>query len=281
VALWRGIAVLLGLLILNVTKSTGLLLMVLLAVLAWRRGTRLASLSASQLRLRDRRRPVLYFRSFLDEKLNVDPGVFDAFQIFPRTLEMVLADVAWHCGPVVCIGKPGEPLPPLGFARESVSSEEWRLTASRWIDEARIVLVVAGPTAGLAWEMNTLAASRGLERVVVVIPPVHRDDLQNRWTAFLDHLTPPVRARLARVNVARALVVVFPPDGEALAFTAPRRGFRAYEVALQTAVAHALGAGGDLAPPAVASIPSQPLGRVGEREWEVVFPVHPEQPYAR
>ena len=43
-----------------------------------------------------------------------------------RTPEQELADILEHVGPVVAVGKPGEPLPELGAARLYVSHDEWQ-----------------------------------------------------------------------------------------------------------------------------------------------------------
>ncbi|HEX6041370.1 hypothetical protein, partial [Longimicrobium sp.] len=249
-AAWRLFAIFLAvLLVIGIRMGGTFHLAFLLVAAAWRRGTRLGVLNAAELRVRDRRRPVFYFRSFRDDSTNVDPGALETLQLTPRTLEMVVADAAWRCGPVLAIGRPGEETPPLGFARESVGADAWQGTARERMDEARLVFVVAGPTEGVAWEMNAVASSGGLGRVILLVPPPQpRDGVRARWAAFLAHLDAPLRARLGRINPDRALAIVFPPEGEALAFTAAYRGVRAYETALHAAVAYVLEAGGDLEP---------------------------------
>jgi hypothetical protein len=216
----------------------------MLAVASWRHSTRLVSLSASALMQRDRRDPVLFFRSFEDESLPAEPGFFESFQVAPRTLEMVLASVAWSCGPVITCGIPGMKLPPLGFARDFLGDPDWRSTASHWIDEAQIIFLMAGRTRGVGWEMNTLAERGELSRVVVVIPPLGREERCSRWGTFLSQLNAPVRERLDRLAVHRALAIVFSPAGDPLMLTASRRGAQGYECALQVAAGYVLANGG-------------------------------------
>ena len=91
--------------------------------------------SAEQALREDRRRPVVYLRSFLDDKITSqskqDPAMpFIRDNDFLETEEEALAKVLQEVGPFVAIGIPGEELPELGAARTYVGDAEWKAVVS-------------------------------------------------------------------------------------------------------------------------------------------------------
>jgi len=94
---------------------------------AYTRARRHVRASVSKVRARDTRAPVLLLRSFGDDMTAIDVRDFKIplFRQFP-TFEETLTDHLWEFGPVVAIGRPGEPVPLLGAAREYVANEAWQ-----------------------------------------------------------------------------------------------------------------------------------------------------------
>jgi hypothetical protein len=82
---------------------------------------------AEELVTRDPRAPILYLRRFaLDSKASlVRTGQeFGSLVFNTKTDEELVAEVMNEIGPCIAIGRPGEKLPHLGFAREYVS-DKW------------------------------------------------------------------------------------------------------------------------------------------------------------
>lgn len=125
-----------------------------------RTGWKYDAVRAERLLEQDTRPPVVYVRSFKDDdKIILGSG-------FPRWIQYVLgyltavsveqelAIIMNRAGPVVAIGQPGELLPELGAARLYASDEEWRAKVTDLMRQARFVIVRAGSTANLEWEID-------------------------------------------------------------------------------------------------------------------------------
>jgi hypothetical protein len=162
-----------------------LLLAVPLALARWMilRGKRLGAARAEQALVEDSRPPVLYLRSFQDEQ--ADKGMTGALRSGAATSARPLADsvVAWgtreqeamavlmrQVGPYVAVGRPGEPMPEVGAARMYLPDDQWQARVAELIDTARLVVVRAGATEGLKWEVGQLVRRARPESLLVVLP---------------------------------------------------------------------------------------------------------------
>ena len=82
--------------------------------------------------------------------------------------EQELARILGRVGPVVAIGRPGEPLPELGAARLYASDDEWRDVIRDLMRRARLVVVRAGATPNLQWEIDEAVRLLPLRHLVIV-----------------------------------------------------------------------------------------------------------------
>jgi hypothetical protein len=234
--------------------AAGLLGLALVAfgAICHRRARRLGSVEARRLMLRDSRPAVLYLRSFGDDGLKLwtatlgrpsfverfTPRRFDAF-------EEVLARHLSFAGPVIALNAPGTGLAPLGAARETIDSADWRSTIATWMDKSALIVCVAPPehvTQGLLWELETLSVRRQWAKTLIVVPPVRPENLERRWKTFLDatgKLWPSTMRPPA--HDPHALVLAF-RDNAWTAITARRRDEWSYGAALRQARAR-LGTG--------------------------------------
>ncbi len=127
-----------------------------------RSGWKYDVVSAEQLLARDPRPPVVYLRSFeADSELVLRPAgfwnrvatvFFDYMVTFSP--EQELAEILNRVGPVIAIGKPGEPLPELGAARLYVGDADWKAKVTDMIARSRLVIIRAGSTPNLQWEIE-------------------------------------------------------------------------------------------------------------------------------
>ncbi len=126
----------------------------------WRRSRQYSALGADEAMARDPRPPVLYLRSFADDgEAMLDGGssslVRHGMKLFaPVTPEQEIADILAHIGPVVAIGKPGEPLPELGAARLYVPDAQWQAKVVELMGKAALVVIRLGASPGLLWEIE-------------------------------------------------------------------------------------------------------------------------------
>jgi hypothetical protein len=200
-------------------EGTGLGLLVLGAVI-FRVARRLSSVDARRLMLRDPRPPVLYLRSFGDNRLRLwtatlgRPWLVERFTLrrFDR-FEEVLVRYLSRYGPVIAVNPPGTRLAPLGAARETIEPADWHSAVAGWMAHAALIVFLAPPsrvTQGLHWELRTVAEHGQLDKALVVVPPVSAEQLQARWRAFGASCAGPWPFTVARpLADPRALVLAF------------------------------------------------------------------------
>jgi hypothetical protein len=199
----------------------------------------------------DKRPPILYLRSFIDDNLRVRTRSsarrlwFDNYVSRALTLlfirpkepfeEIIVWQLWWH-GPVIAVGNPRRKGRRLGSPRLFLSDEEWQHRVSDLMGSASAIVVVLGRTEGLAWELQRIG-QLGLEgKLLLALPPVPPQELQARAHAFGELAD---RAGLPRLpdGIDHALVAVLAPNRTGWqTFTGRRRDEWHYELAMETAV---------------------------------------------
>ncbi len=123
---------------------------------------------------------VLYLRPFsLDETMSGFGSRFDntpvsAFQS-GRTYEELLARMFREFGPLVTVGRPGEPLPRgSGARRVYLPSSGWEPVVAGLIAGARVVILGAGPGAGTVWEYVQVLRGGDPSRFLVLVTDTAR-----------------------------------------------------------------------------------------------------------
>jgi hypothetical protein len=155
----------------------------------------------------DPRKPILFLRSFGDEETRfvgrerfaqrrvsdiLSPElifwrrVIEAGLSRRRVEEVVIATLE-RCGPPIAIGKPGDAIPPAGASREQVPAAIWQNVVTQRMGEAALIVILAGHTDGLKWELSEVIRSGHLNKLLIVMPPTvntqEEDDEQARWSA--------------------------------------------------------------------------------------------------
>ena len=99
------------------------------------------------------------------------------------TFERVIQDHLSPFGPLVAIGRPEEPLSPLGAGRDYVPDSDWQDEVQQRIQAAAIVVLIIGTSQGLAWELARLRDLGQLHKLILLFPP--SDDVVNRWATLV------------------------------------------------------------------------------------------------
>ncbi|MBV9890126.1 MAG: TM2 domain-containing protein [Rhizobacter sp.] len=198
--------------------SLVLAVLVVLAWRLWRRSRQYGAIDAAEAMRLDPRPPVLYLRSFADDGavLLGDPSRLaqrGAALIAPASPEQEMATILGAIGPVVAIGKPGEPLPELGAARLYVADDAWQAKVRELMRMARLVVLRIGASPGLIWE---------IEQALVLVPR------QRLVFAMLggSALAPELQQRLAPAlgpSAAAALPEARPAGWALFVYRDPRR----------------------------------------------------------
>ena len=156
------------------------------SILLFRSSWKYEALSAEEVLRHDKRAPVVYLRSFGidDEIVSTEGGRWAKLSnrlnyMAAASPEQELAWIMARVGPVIAIGKPGERLPQLGAARLYVDDDHWRETIDELMARSALVVVRAGDTPNLWWEIERAMTRHPLERVIIVM--LGREE---RWRAF-------------------------------------------------------------------------------------------------
>jgi hypothetical protein len=155
---------------------------------------RLRAADARRLMLRDPRPPVLYLRSFTDDRLRLwtatlgRPSLVERFtpRRFDRFEEVLVRHLSRY-GPVIAVNPPGTRLAPLRAARETIEPANWQSAVAGWMAHSALIVFLAPPsrvTQGLHWELRTVAEHGQLDKALVVVPPLPAEQLQARWRAL-------------------------------------------------------------------------------------------------
>lgn len=87
-----------------------------------------------------------------------------------RTHEERLGRTFREFGPLIAVGRPGEPLPGGSGARRTyLPLDDWKDTVRELIDNARLVILGAGPGPGTVWEYVEILRRRDPSRLVILV----------------------------------------------------------------------------------------------------------------
>lgn len=206
---------------------------------AGQRRRRYSSPSAQAVMRSDRRAPILVLRSFVDDDLQgrEDRSWFRSADTF----EEVLADRLWSFGPVIAIGQPGEPIPRAGAARDYVSHDAWQQRVHALAADAAMIVIIAGRTAGIVWELEHASRAGVLAKVVLVIPPVETVEAEARLSLLRRTVGDAELAAMLGVSVPQNTLALLLGGMPPVALTAPERTARFYEEAIGLAARTVIG----------------------------------------
>jgi len=167
-----------------------------------RRGRRMRAPSALEV-LSGERAPVVLLRSFDDDDL-IDPSFSATTQIFPGRYEERLVRALRRIGPVVALGRPGEPEPELGASRLYVEDQHWQEAIRYLLREARAVVAIVGRTRGLWWEIELALSHVAPEKLIFFFPYPVEKKIRGSYlrTIFLEN---PVIGKWLRRSASAAI----------------------------------------------------------------------------
>lgn len=112
--------------------------------------------------------PVLYLRSFASDESQSWDGNLQRpswSREEPKFLEPLE-----KFGPVVAIGSPGEIEPPRGGAKRLYAAEDWHLLFAELLNRAQLVVILAGTTVNLQWEIEQVFQHEPFVPTILLFP---------------------------------------------------------------------------------------------------------------
>lgn len=243
-------------------------LAVLVAALLWRLARWYASPTAQFVLAADQRPPILLLRSFQDDHAAVAPAAVWRKLLHPllwparalmaangaigwavalnaitrRRLEEVAARSLRDAGPFIAVGDRGEKPPELGAFRATLADDEWQEYVRCWMRAARIVVMVAGRTPSVQWELRTAADLGVLGKVILLMPPGSAEDTAERWRLVVGCLADtPWHYGLVRTDPKRLVAVRFAEAGRVATMRSAGRGERDYDLSVRIGTAMVVG----------------------------------------
>lgn len=149
-------------------------------------------MSADRLRAIDTRSPVLYLRSFRNDKLPAiapgETGFLAAFDPYRETatMEQLILRRCYAIGPLVAIADPKTPIQPFGAARKVAGDKDWRAIVEEYMGEAAMIVVLMDYTEYLRWEIERLNLGKHLARALFVFPPTETSAEYESMQAILN-----------------------------------------------------------------------------------------------
>ena len=175
----------------------------------------------------DTRAPILFLRSFKEEKrLLAAPARSLLAKVLrlkdtKRTLDEIVLDAASPVGPVVALGIPAEEAAPLGAARVYAGDAEWQEAVRGLVQQSRAVIICVEDGEGVLWELTHLLAEAHLAKTLCVLTPDTSSETLLRalqqarqsGNVPLSEVLEQVRAHGSRVEAGKLLVGVWFPRG--------------------------------------------------------------------
>jgi len=217
-----------------------------LAILPLRLVRRLAFRLLAKDMADDLRPPFLFLRSFADDRLMLrshrsnQSSLLDrlTFRRWERFEEVVAIELSSDA-PVVAVAERGTLLPPLGAARRLLDPRTWQAHVDALLPSCEAVILIAGRSEGLGWELARLRDDGHLGKTVVLIPPVAREEARARLLALSEVMRITPAALDWEQPGVETVAVVFDQVDDGRIFPIPivsrARDDVSYRVALQVA----------------------------------------------
>ena len=205
-------------------------------------GQLLLLLDAAEMRRADPRAPILYLRSFDEDRLKIPAArlrVGWVERLVPwrrRSFERVLVEALSDYGPVYAVNDPRRRMPRLGAARESLPHDRWYDTVDATARLSLVVVMSATPEQirdGLKQELDMLNGFPAA-RLMLVLAPYRHSTLTRRWAAF--------KRETSQLSLFHALDEEWVQEGTHV-LTHSAAGWRAWGARRRSAETYALAVG--------------------------------------
>ena len=113
-----------------------------------------------------------------------------------------------------------------------MANSSWRAKVTELMQQASMIVAIAGRTQGLAWEIDTIVRLGLVSKFVLLFPPVDMQELKARWGYLASNTTSIVLP--SEIDLARARAVIF-PNGNAALISGDKHDDWTYEAVLDEA----------------------------------------------
>lgn len=126
----------------------------------------------------DKRKSILYLRSFLDDPLasiSENDSLLAKFLTLgaPQNLNSEEEQISFainNFGPLIAIGNPSESIPQLGASRIYAENSKWKDVVTDLIQTSQLVILRVGETPGFWWEVKTVLNNKDPQNITFLLP---------------------------------------------------------------------------------------------------------------
>jgi hypothetical protein len=144
----------------------------------WKKSKHLKQKKGEEVLKEDKRKPILYLRSFLDDPLaskSENDSLLAKFLTLggPQNLSSEEEQISFainNFGPLIAIGNPSEIIPQLGASRISAEHSEWQDVVTDLIQASQLVILRVGETPGFWWEVMTVLNNKHPQNIAFLLP---------------------------------------------------------------------------------------------------------------
>ncbi|MEQ7845767.1 hypothetical protein [Nocardioides kribbensis] len=186
---------------------------------------------------------ILFLRSFADDDFRLFTPIAALgarYRFIPgrKRFEEFLAAALTGNGRLVGVGRPGETLPTLGAARTYWDQDDWKGAVQSTAGRSQALMVMAGRTPSLAWEVGQLKELALTGKSLILFPPDGLPGTAERHRFIVDALGTPPEQRLPDDLLVTLTAMAFDDASRPIYYTSCGRDWSAYLVT----VTHFLGA---------------------------------------
>lgn len=190
---------------------------------------------------------ITLLRSFKDDEAGVDfagPVKPDPRWNQVRLEPQITFDLKRY-GPVVAISGDTRTIDRVGARRVQLSDDIWQSVVTRWIDTSMMIVMLAGKTPSVRWELETIIAHERVGALLLMFPPrttdalghVENDDQIDRLGIIRSCFErTPWASALGELEGTRVIGLIFRPGGTLEVITSDSSTNEDYVLAVRIAV---------------------------------------------
>jgi hypothetical protein len=189
----------------------------------------------------DRRSPILFLRSFGDEKWSLARNYQSQSGIFDFSLESRLASYFYNIGPFVAVSSPKIKYPYPGAIKAELDDDEWQDQIIAWMQSSQAIVLMIGTSHWLNWELGQVLTQGYSGKLILLFPEESgflfflrwrrtRNRFKNLCSIMSDTNWGPALQSIPKNQIRRIRSIILQENGNILVTTCSSKSREAYYI---------------------------------------------------